>query len=366
VAAVRNATLEGSGRGRAPRCGRRAPSRRALATPLASWFESDAGMERFRREVLGRRPSVLSPRDGSWQSVAPRFDEALAMAAGGVPFQIAAGRRYDRSGDPRRLSRAVGSGATIFLPQVHQVLPRVARLMVALRAALFGPFREECSFLFLVEGRGRPGMGLHHDGDVDAVWLQLEGRRTVTIGPPVRRGTPLDIAGPAPRDDPRWTTFDLPPGSLFSLPPRTPHEVVCHARSLALSLTWAPARRPHRAAPGARAESLVRWDVASGRVSAMPRPARGRLWTQVPILAGPLAPDRRTFSLRTSEGSVRLPAAARPLALRLALMPSLRAPAASEASALRRFTRLGVLGPHDLPLRIVPDAPQALDGWRFA
>jgi hypothetical protein len=350
----------------APRRGRREPARLALATPLSSWFDDGAALEHFRSDVLGRRPAVLSPRDGSWRSVAPGFDEAMAMARGGVPFQIAAGRRCDRSGDPRRLPRALDAGATIFLPQVHQVLPRVARLMVALRAALFGPFREECSFLFLVEGRGRPGMGLHHDGDVDAVWLQLEGRRTVTIGPPVPRGTPLDIAGPAPRDDARWATFDLPPGSLFSLPPRTPHEVVCHARSLALSLTWAPARRRGRAAPRARAESLVRWDVASGRVSAMPGRGRGRLWSQVPVLAAPPAPDRRTFTLWTPEGGVRLPAAVGPLAARLALMPVLRGRAASETPALRRLTRLGILGPHDLPLRIIPDAPRSLDGWRFA
>jgi hypothetical protein len=26
----------------------------------------------------------------------------------------------------------------------------------------------------------------------------------------------------------------------------------------------------------------------------------------------------------------------------------------------------GLLGPEDLPLRILPDRPRALDGWRFA
>ena len=81
----------------------------------------------------------------------------------------------------------------MFLPQVHQVLPRLARLMVALRHAFCGPFREECSFLFVVAGAGRAGMGLHQDGAVDSFWLQLEGRRTVTTGPQVPRGTRADL-----------------------------------------------------------------------------------------------------------------------------------------------------------------------------
>ena len=287
------------------------------------------------------------------------------MAGSGLPFQIAASRRYDRSGDPRRLARAVRAGATVFMPQIHEVLPRVMRLMVALRVALLGAFREECSFLFLVEGRGRPGMGLHHDGDVDALWVQFEGRRTVTVGPAVPRGTPLDIATSPPAGDPRWATFDLEPGSLFSLPPWTPHDVVCHARSLALSLTWKRPRRPRRRAPHARVQSLTRWDVASGRVSAMPPPEPERLWTQVPVLAGPLGRDHRAFTLWTPDGALRLPAALRPFVQRLALMPAVRTRDAKPAAALRLLTGLGVLAPHDLPLRIVPEAPEGLDGWRF-
>src|SRR5262249_61901221 len=118
-------------------------------------------------------------------------------AGRGLPFQAAAERRVDRSGNPRRLAPALAAGQTVYLPQVHQVLPRLMRLMVALRAAFFPPIRgvarEECSFLFVVEGTGRQGMGLHHDGDVDAFWLQLEGRRTVTIGPRVPRGAPEEL-----------------------------------------------------------------------------------------------------------------------------------------------------------------------------
>jgi hypothetical protein len=46
----------------------------------------------------------------------------------------------------------------------------------------------------------------------------------------------------------------------------------------------------------------------------------------------------------------------------LAGMPAVvaREPAAAPLVAL------GVLAPEDLPLVIVPDAPRALDGWRFA
>ena len=143
-------------------------------TPLDTWFAGPTALARFRRERLGRAPAVLAPRDHVWRTIAPGFAGAVAMASSGLPFQIADARRYDRSANRRRLREALRAGATAFLPQIHQVLPRLERLIVALRGTLLGPLREECSFLFLVEGRGRTGMGLHHDGPVDAFWLQLE------------------------------------------------------------------------------------------------------------------------------------------------------------------------------------------------
>ena len=234
-----------------------ARTRARLRSPLASWFTGTAAVRRFRRRVLGRRVALVAPRNEHWRTLAPSFATAVALARRGVPFQIAFERRYDRSGDPRRLARALARGATVFLPQAHQVLPRVARLMVALREELLGPRRDESSFLFLVEGRGREGMGLHHDGDVDAFWVQLAGRRTVTLGPPVALHTPRDLDGRR-RGDIGWRTFHLPPGALLYLPPRIPHAVVCHGRSLALSLTWS--RRRARVPP-------TPWDVASGRAS---------------------------------------------------------------------------------------------------
>ena len=345
---------------RAPGGRRQPPAPPRGVSPLATWFGGPRAVARFRDTRLGRAPVVLRPRDTAWRTIAPDFATVIAMAAGGVPFQIAAERRYDRSGDPRHLRRALADGATIFLPQVHQVLPRLMRLIVALRVSVLGPRKEECSFLFGVEGRGRTGMGLHHDGPVDAFWLQLEGRRTVTLGAPVAPGTSQDLpAAVASRG--AWRTLDLRPGTLFHLPPWTPHDVVCHGRSLALSLTWAsaPVRGPH-----ARAAALAAWDIASGSVDRIPPVSRRRLWTQIPAIAGP----RRhgTFRLTTPEGIIDLPLAARPLAQSLAAMPRFDVPVARRApAALARLLEHGILGPQDLPLRIIPADAQALDGWRF-
>jgi cupin superfamily protein len=284
----------------------------------------------------------------------------MALARSGLPVQIAAERTYNRRPTHAQIDRAFADGAAVYMPQIHQVLPRVARLMVSLRASLFGPGREETSFLFIVNGTGRQGMGLHHDGEVDSVWVQLEGRRTVTTGPPVQRGTRADL------DDAMigrgWTTRHLEPGSLFHMPPRTPHRVVCHGRSLALSLTWKTRRNPLMGARAAAA--LTTWDVVAGRAEPIPPPSRNRLWTQVPVFAGPPDRKRGEFLLWLPGGVLRLPAETHALACRLSTMPALT------RSELGRGTRplldAGILGSRDLPLRIVPKHPRALDGWRFA
>jgi hypothetical protein len=307
---------------------------------------------------------MLRARDPAWRRIAPDFATAVAMAQAGAPFQIVADRRYDRSGDPRKLCAALRVGATVFLPQVHQLLPRLMRLMVALRATVLGPLRDESSFLFVVEGRSRPAMGLHHDGPVDAFWLQLEGRRTVTVGPTVQPGTPADLDSSRVRR-PGWVTLELDPGTLLYLPPWTPHDVICRGRSLALSLTWRKARPPGgRVTLAQRRAGLVAWDVASGLVDAMPHASRSRLWTQVPVVAGPARAGG--FDLVTPDGVLRLPASARPVAARLASMPSLESPVQPEAGArMTPLLELGILAPHDLPRRIQPAMPRALDGWQF-
>jgi Cupin superfamily protein len=336
-----------------------------VVSPLATWFAGPAAVERFRQRHLGRTAVVLQPRDRGWRTIAPDFATAVTMAEAGAPFQIAVERRYDRSGDHRRLRGALAAGATVFLPQVHQLLPRLMRLMVAMRTALLGPLREETSFLFVVEGRSRAAMGLHHDGPVDAFWLQLEGRRTVTIGSPVPPGTLPDLDAGRVQHGSGWHTLDLEPGTLFHLPPWTPHDVICHHRSLALSLTWRTLDgRGRRATPAKRRAGLVAWDVVSGRVDALPRASRSWLWTQVPVAVGPLT--HGCFDLVTPAGVLRLPASARSLAARLAWMPSIAALGRPrDRASLAPLVEHGILAPHDLPLRIQPSAPQGLDGWQF-
>jgi mannose-6-phosphate isomerase-like protein (cupin superfamily) len=338
-----------------------------LASPLVSWLSGLAAEARFRRRWLGRAPVILPPRDRAWRALAPPFPEWLDLARSGLPFQIAADRRYDRSGDPRRLRPALARGETVFFPQIHQVLPRVARLMAALRATFLGAGREECSFLFMAEGRGREGLGLHHDGAVDAFWLQLEGRRALTIGPPVPRGVPEDLPDAYARRRPSgWRELELGPGTLFYLPPRTPHRVVYHERSLALSLTWKVARR-RAMAVDARPAGLAEWDVTSGRADRIPPRRRDRLWTQVPAIPGAVTRKTRQFPLRLPGGvTVLLPARAYPLAAHLAAMPSWRLPLGrARRAGLAALIERGVVAPRDLPLRIIPEAPRDLDGWRF-
>ena len=196
------------------------------------------------------------------------------------------------------------------------------------------------------------------------------------------------------------------------MPPRTPHRVVCHERSLAVSLTWKaldardailalldaagpvrprPGPKPpadraspggyarlvraalrragaaptrHRALQRARAVGLVAWDVVSGRADPIPPLGADRLWTQVP--ACPVDTGRGSAALLIAGGGeLRLPPAARPLAAWLPAMPSL-AVAGAAPEAVRVLLEHGVLGPRDLPLRLVPTDPGALDGWRFA
>jgi len=325
----------------------------------------------FRRRRLGGRPALLSPRDRAWRGIVPTFADCLALAEAGSPFQTAVERRYDRSADRRRLPRALAAGESVFFPQAHQVLPRLMRLMVALRSTFLGGGREETSFLFLAEGQGREAMGLNHDGETDAFWLQVEGRRHLTIGPPVPRGTPEDLdfrriparraAGPGPSGG--WWSGTLAPGTLLYLPPRTPHRVIYHDRSIALSLTWK--RSTGRARPDAMA--LLDWDVAAGRADRVPPESRDCLFAQAPALAAPLRPGARVFTLRVPGGVMMLPAAAHPLARRLAVMPQwpgVRVPPRGGALAL--LAAHGLVAPRDLPLRIIPTAPKALDGWRFA
>jgi hypothetical protein len=68
------------------------------------------------------------------------------------------------------------------------------------------------------------------------------------------------------------------------------------------------------------------------------------------------------FPLWTADGTVWLPRSAQPLASRLSTMPLVEHAGPAAAALLEH----GVLAAEDLPLTIVPEAPRALDGWRFA
>ena len=210
------------------------------------------------------------------------------MAGSGLPFQIAAERQVDRSGDPRRLAAALASGQTAYLPQVHQVLPRLMRLMVSLRSHLLqtGPGaapRAECSFLFVVEGAGRAGMGLHHDGDVDAFWLQLEGRRTVTIGPRVPPGTPEELEDRTARDaalDQDGAPSTSSPARCSTCPPGR------RMRSCAGAARWPSRSRGSepRGRPRGRLAADTHWRRSSGGTWC--RDSRSRFRGRAPARSG--------------------------------------------------------------------------------
>src|SRR5262249_12058494 len=161
-------------------------------------------------------------------------------------------------------------------------------------------------------------------------------------------GTAADLDAGRVRRGAGWHTLDLEPGTLFHLPPWTPHDVVCHRRSLALSLTWRRRdARGRRATPARRRAGLVAWDVVSGGVDALPRASRSRLWTQVPVAAGGVT--RGSFELVTPDGILRLPAGARRVAAHLASMPSIAArKLARDREALALLAAHGILAPHDL------------------
>jgi hypothetical protein len=71
-------------------------------------------------------------------------------------------------------------------------------------------------------------------------------------------------------------------------------------------------------------------------------------------------------ALVTAEGTIRLPAGSVPLARGLASMPCFRSAKGRTRAALAPLLERGIVGPQDLPLRIIPSDPAALDGWRFS
>ena len=87
------------------------------------------------------------------------------------------------------------------------------------------------------------------------------------------------------------------------------------------------------------------------------------MWGQVPAIAGAVAGTTMTLILPDGERArvPRVPTATRQ---GLALMAGFERTALGRA--LPALEALGIVGAQELPLIVVPDAPAALDGWRFA
>lgn len=387
--------------------------------PLHSWFPSPVPAR-----MLPAGPHRVFPAlDQDWRHLIPGYEACVAFTQMGLPFHSVLEGSHDTEPDHERIPEDLKDGRSIVLLQPHEVMPRLARLMVALRATFFGPFFKESSYLFMTEGLGRPGMALHHDGDTHCFWLQLEGRRTVTLGPPAAEGSEIEPDSIDP-SGPGWTTLELTPGSLFYMAPRILHRVVCRERSLALSLTLEPLRGSEvlsewlervcetnpailadlprvdeAAAFGSRLESnlltlvmlarqlpyqgnrfflesLTEWPVAEGRaVRALPGvsepfpvppPDSSKLWTHRP--AGVWFDEAGTPRLVAEETTIPISGPLDP-----PLLDQLRIMSCGERSVWGRAdstlaVRLeseGVLSRHDLPVLIYPDDVDSLEGWDF-
>ena len=352
-----------------------------------SWHRWPAGARappagRWSRRSRAGFPTIGPLRGSAASASGGRRRSCRRATARGAPSLPASpsASRWPTAGCPSRSSRTAGStapairaaspppsrrGQTAYLPQVHQVLPRLMRLIVALRAALLGPGREESSFLFIVQGTGRRGMGLHHDGEVDAFWLQLEGRRTVTVGPRVRPGTRRGARRPAGARRPSRGMAHLRPRARKPVPPAGAHPA---RRGLPATLAGHHAHvgacreAGHGRPTGDRAPSLGR-GVRDSRSRSRP-PSPRTLWVQVPRArrAGRGARPRSACGPRTARGHACPGRRARgPRG-----SASCRASRATlaQAAGLSPLVGAGILGPRDLPLRIRPEDP--IDARRLA
>jgi len=87
------------------------------------------------------------------------------------------------------------------------------------------------------------------------------------------------------------------------------------------------------------------------------------VFVQVPAIVGPRDSAGRV-ALWTAGGEVRVRLDGGRLLAHLPRMPTLDRKTAGPL--LEPLLAVGILGSRDLPLRIVPDKPAALDGWQFA
>ena len=177
------------------------------------------------------------PRESLGVSVS-EFDQ---LVAAGVPYHLAKDGRQEERPDPKTVARKLAAGATLFLVQPHEYMPRLRRFIHQAGVAAGFSGRPARSFLFRVDRPGEKAMPLHDDGSSELLWLQLRGERFVTFGSGVRKGSHPEHCLPADRANGKtkgWFQGGLKAGSLLYLPPFAPHHVLCRKPSVAISIYW--------------------------------------------------------------------------------------------------------------------------------
>ena len=284
------------------------------------------------------------------------------MAAGGVPFQIAAERRYDRSGDPRPLRRALDEGAHRLLPQVHQVLPRLMRLIVALRVGAARSSKRRV----LVSVRRR---GARADGDGTSP--RRAGGRVLA---PARGAA----HGHARR---RRSRRERPGSAVHGRRPRG----VAHARARpGEPLPPAPVDAARRRLPRPLAGALAHVGDGAGSRVTRDAPPRWRRGTSPPARSMRIPPVSRRATVDSGPGDrgpARHGGAVPPDDARRRRRPSGTAarrigagrdavrspvPDARRHAALRLASRARDRGAPGSSAADHPERPGQLDGWRFS
>jgi hypothetical protein len=117
-----------------------------------------ADVSALHGRVLGRRVALIPARDEAWRTVTPGSRATVRARTGSASRSTPCSSGATIASGDRRARARAGDARDRYVPQIHQVLPRVARLMVALREELLGHVPTSVVSV-LVHGRGREGMG---------------------------------------------------------------------------------------------------------------------------------------------------------------------------------------------------------------